>query len=49
MDRTGLADYELKYQAVRFLNGFLIYETVNVPDTCNLPFLLKHVKFQQVA
>ena len=37
-------DFELKYQSVRFLSRFLIYETLDVHD--NLHFLLKGLKFQ---
>ena len=33
-----------KYQAVRFLSRFLIYDTVNVHN--NFHFIEKHVKFQ---
>ena len=40
-------DYEIKYQAVRFLNRFLIYETVNIND--NLNFYRSMSSFNKVT
>ena len=38
------SDYDFKYQAVRFLNRFLIYETLDVHDNLHLYWKISDFK-----